>query len=217
MYRRLSTEAKIALIKRIQAGESIAGVCREAQISRTILYKWLRKYSQAAPRVRRQVLASKVASGERHFRKLPKAIERKILKIALKNPAFSPAKISGLLGVGAHGAWNVLKSHRLNTQNLRENFIDIYGSSLVRPRSASDKLTVIRRFEAGEKIANLCREFGISRTIFYRWLARYRQAAQEAKREALENLRPVGARHWRFVPEARDLVLGVVARAPELS
>src|SRR3989344_4936020 len=217
MYKRLSTEAKIALIKRIQAGESVVRVCREAQVSRTILYKWLKKYYEAAPRVKKQVLASKVARGEGHFRKLSGATERRVLKLALKNPALSSAKISKLSGVSAHGVWNVLKSHRLNTQNLRDNFINIYGPSLVRSRLASDKLTMIRRFEAGEKITDLCREFGVSRAIFYRWLARYRQAPQEAQREALENLRPARARHWRFVPEARGLVLGVVVQAPELS
>src|SRR3989344_2976273 len=217
MYKRLSTEAKIALIKRIQAGESVVRVCREAQVSRTILYKWLKKYYEAAPRVKKQVLASKVARGEGHFRKLSGATERRVLKLALKNPALSSAKISKLSGVSAHGVWNVLKSHRLNTQNLRDNFINIYGPSLVRSRLASDKLTMIRRFEAGEKITDLCREFGVSRAIFYRWLARYRQAPQEAQREALENLRPARERHWRFVPEARGLGLGVVAQAPELS
>src|SRR3989344_8997817 len=123
MYKRLSTEAKIALIKRIQAGESVVRVCREAQVSRTSLYKWLKKYCEAAPRVKKQVLASKVARGADHFRKSSKATERKILKLALKNPSLGTAKISKLTGVSTHGVWNVLKGHRLNNQNLRENFI----------------------------------------------------------------------------------------------
>jgi len=217
MYRRLSLEAKIDLVKRVGAGESIIKVSLEAGISRTILYRWLKKYVQAAPRAKKLVLASKIASGNKHWKRTPTATERKILKIALKNPNFSPAKIGETAGVSPHGVWNFLKRRGLNTQRARENYIAVYGSSLIRPRPASDKLTMIRRFEAGEKISGLCREFGVSRAVFYRWLNRYREVSEEKQREALENRRPRDERHWRFVPEARELILGEVIKDPALS
>ena len=75
MYKRLPVEEKVKLIKRVQAGESIAQVCREAEISRTVFYKWQKKYLQAASRIKKKVLASKVVCGKKHWKKLPAEIE----------------------------------------------------------------------------------------------------------------------------------------------
>ncbi|OGK19092.1 hypothetical protein A2799_04835 [Candidatus Roizmanbacteria bacterium RIFCSPHIGHO2_01_FULL_39_24] len=72
----------------------------------------------------------------------------------------------------------------------------------------------MRRFEAGEKVAKICRDFGVSRTIFYRWLKRYEQ---ERSSESLESLRPAGEEHYRFIPEAPELISKIVASDPRLS
>ncbi len=42
---------------------------------------------------------------------------------------------------------------------------------------------MIRRFESGEKIAYICRDFHISRQTFYKWLNRYRKVALEKAKE----------------------------------
>ena len=162
-------------------------------------------------------MASKVAKEEKHWRIIPKRTERKILKIALENPSFSPQRISPIVNVSSHGVWNVLKRNRLNSRERRESYIYKYGASLIKPFSVDDKLTMIRRFESGERVAQICKDFRASRTAFYRWLNRYRSAATEEKRRFLENLRPKEANHWRFVPRTRESVLEIVADHPEFS
>ncbi|MFC1727722.1 helix-turn-helix domain-containing protein, partial [Patescibacteria group bacterium] len=214
---RLSSNEKIKLIKRVKAGESVVKVCREVGISRTIFYRWQKKYEQAASRTKPKALVSRVAKEKRHWKKLSAGVERKIIKSALKNPLFSPQKLGQMVGVSGHGAWNVLKMHGLNTQESRNAYIRQYGSSLVRPARIDDKVTMIRRHKAGEKVANLCREFNISRTAYYKWLKRYNQAAQEKKRQVLSSWRPREENHWRHVPQAKELVLEIVLEKPELS
>jgi len=76
---------------------------------------------------------------------------------------------------------------------------------------------MMRRLEAGDKVSNICRDFKVSRDIFYKWLKRYQEAQDLVKREALESLRPKGERHWRYIPEAKNLVLKVVLEHPEFS
>jgi len=114
MYRRLSRKEKLHLIKKIQFGEKISKVCREAGISRTILYRWIKSYRKAdSGQVLRQ--AQDIARMRaKHWKKLPAKVENKIIKIALKNPSFSPSVISKLTYVSQHGVWSVLKRNGLN-------------------------------------------------------------------------------------------------------
>jgi transposase-like protein len=44
---------------------------------------------------------------------------------------------------------------------------------------------MFRRYEAGEKAIEICRDFKVSRTIFYKWLKRHREALTDDKRRAL--------------------------------
>jgi len=217
MFKRLPPEEKVRLIKRVLAGEALSKVCREAGISRTIFYSWLKKYQQAAPGSKKIVLKSRVARGEKHWRRIAPVIERKIVKTALQNSSFSPQKISTKVGVSSHGVWNVLKNHSLNTKERRENYLYKYGNSLIKTPSTDEKLTMIRRFEEGEKVAKLCQEFNLSRPSFYKWLKRYQKASEDNKRVVLETWRPKEEEHWRHVPEAKELVLGVVHESPQLS
>ena len=214
MYKRLPVEEKIKLIKRVRAGESVARICRDAEISRTVFYKWQKKYLQSAPRSKKKVLSSKIVYGKNHWKKLPPEIERKVLKTAIKNPSFSAAKISKLVNVSAHGVWNILKQNELNNCQKRKAYISQYGSSLIRAPVFKDKLTMIRRFKAGEKIAPLCREFCISRTTFYKWLKRYQNVSKDKKGHILHSWRPKGEKHWRFIPKAKELVLKIVVECP---
>jgi len=215
--KRLSVEEKASLIKRVEAGESVVKVCRQAGISRTVFYQWRKKYQEAAPRAKKKTLVSKISRGKRHWKKLPAKIERKILKTALENPALSPQKISVMVGISAHGIWNILKENALNTQSAREAYVHRYGSSLIKPPTVDDKLAMIRRFEAGDKVAHICKGFGLSRTTFYKWLKRYEQASGERRKASLTSWRPKEEKHWRFVPRAKELILKIVIEYPNLS
>lgn len=215
MYKRLPTSKKIELIKRVKSGENVSSVCKDAGISRVIFYKWFNNYRNAGVKGKKNVLSCKVASGRTHWKKLNRKIEQKVLASAIKNPSLSPRKIAGILNISAHGVWNVLKANNLNTGEKRLLYIERNGRSLVRENLASDKITMIRRFEAGEKATDICRDFNVSRTIFYRWLKRYQGANKNT--DILNSLRPAKENHWKFVSGASEIILKIVIEHPEYS
>ena len=79
---------------------------------------------------------------------------------------------------------------------------------------------MVKKVEAGEKVASVARQFGISRTLFYRYLKRYQQAqaAKEEPVKALENEAPVPKHFWHLTPpDIEKKVLDIVVQFPELS
>ncbi|MDO8657649.1 MAG: transposase, partial [Candidatus Levybacteria bacterium] len=217
MLKFLPGNQKISLIKRVEAGEKVSRVCKEAGISRTIFYKWHKEYKSASLKEKDQVFSSKRIRGKRHWNKFKRKVELKVVKTALKTPASSPKNIAKSLNLSTGFVWNTLKKNDLNTKSKRILYIERNGTSLINPKPVSDKITMIRRFEQGDKISNICHDFSVSRTIFYRWLKRYQKAADDKKREVLESLRPKGEKHWRFIPGVSDLILKIVIEHPEFS
>ncbi|MFH0864335.1 MAG: helix-turn-helix domain-containing protein, partial [Candidatus Gottesmanbacteria bacterium] len=217
MYLRLPTHKKIEIVKRIIAGESVAKISRETHYSRTILYKWYKQYTQVASRSKATVLESHPPQGKEHWKKLPQDITKKIIKTALDNPSFSADKIGQIIGVSGHGVWNVLKDNHLNTFQDRQVYLQQLKNRTIKEPLVDDKVTMIRRFEAGEKIAEICREFGTSRTTFYKWYKRYLAGDRLNPREILENQRPKGEKHWRYYPEAQQVVLKIILDNPQLT
>ncbi len=217
MGKYLPINAKAELIRRAEQGEPISQLCREAGISRTIFYHWLNSCRQNPQAKVSAVLAPRRPQGQDHWRKLPQKTENRVVKEAVKNPWTSPAAIGTKAGISAVTAWKILKDHKLNTRELRENYLYIKGPKLISSSNVADKVTMIRRFEAGENVSQICRDFGISRTIFYRWLKRYQSVSEENKRAALESQRPSGEAHWRYVKGAEEAILRLVMAHPEYS
>src|SRR3989338_447640 len=197
----------------------LTDVCREVGVSRTIVYRWIRAFAKN----KEQNISNTVSLATKRakqWNRLSTQVENKIIRLTLKQPLLSAKEISKYVNVSAHGVWNVLKRNRLNTQQLRNIYLYKNGTSLIKQIQLNDKVTAMRRYEAGEKVSNICKDFNISRTIFYRWLKRYSEKQnldEQAKREALQSLRPKGERHYRFVPEASSLVLKIVLEHPEYS
>src|SRR3990167_1409664 len=79
----------------------------------------------------------------------------------------------------------------------------------------ADKLLLINQSLAGYgSVSRLCRQFGISRKTFYKWLKRY----QELCENGLSDVRPVGNAHHRAIPqENRQQVLDFVVKNPHYS
>src|ERR1035437_39736 len=139
MYKRLPTIEKIRIIKIVLSGAAIASVCREEQISRTILYKWLNEYKRTGSRGKRKILTTKVVSGRSHWHTLNKKVERQVLKLAIKNSSYSLKKIAEVVKVSPHGVWNILKKHNLNTKKARECYLSGPGNKLVIPLPVTAK------------------------------------------------------------------------------
>ena len=87
-----------------------------------------------------------------------------------------------------------------------------------RKLSPEKRLEIITRVQAGEKVKQLCKSYGISRTIFYRLKKRYHAAPDEKKLDALANKKPVIKRYHKQAPIAYEqAVLNAVTLYPELS
>jgi cellulose synthase/poly-beta-1,6-N-acetylglucosamine synthase-like glycosyltransferase/transposase-like protein len=209
MYKRLSKEEKEQIIKRVLNGEKVASICREVGISREIFYQWLKAYKasmsiQPTLRVQRR-------------RGYPAEVRRKVIHYSLEHPSSSIAALATQLGLSEGYVWEVLRSRQLQTETLRQQHIAQMGERILAPISASEKLVLMRRFEQGESVAQLCREFGISRTTFYIWYKRYAVSHEELKQQALTSRRPSNIKHWRYFAQAREIIAKLVSQHPEFT
>lgn len=87
------------------------------------------------------------------------------------------------------------------------------------PEEIKGKLTARARLEMiervvknKEKVSSVCREYGVSRVIFYRFKKRYDRAAEDEKLKALSDRKPKVKEYWRQtsshqVQEIKDIVL----------
>ena len=231
MVKRLSIEDKLHLIKRAEASEKVSEICRQAGISRALFY-----------RIRKRFYSSGKNPGSLKPRK-PQLIYKRvsgfnqnlILSIVRRYPEYSSKKISSLLPkkingkpvVGNHGVANVLL--RLGLPTYKERLKYIRGEKTLSETSEGEggrhfklipesRLAIIRRVEAGAKVSAICKEYGISRTLFYRLLKRYKQASEEGKLAALSDRLPIPNHFARLTPgEIEKKVLEIVAECPQLS
>src|SRR3989344_4172347 len=154
MSPKLSLKERLILIKRVtQAGEDVARVCREANISRTVFYRWLSRYKKEN-RASALVPKGKVPASWVRFEKL----------------------------------------------------------------SPKQRLLMIEKVKNGESVQEVCEQFGVSRTIFYKYLKRYEDAPPGQKLEALWDKKPKVERYFNQAPEEYErAVLSAVIAHPELS
>jgi len=205
---------RLEIIKEvIIKGKSVVQVCRQYRISRTLFYRWLSRYKQAVYGKKRKALAAKKRKIILAKNQVASKIEREILKIVKAYPHYSFHKIAQILpGIGNHGVQNVLKRLNLNTFDKRIAFAKKH--SLVVPLY---KKRVIERVILGrEPVAKVCREYGISRTIFYRWLNRYEEGGR--KLDVLWEKIPEVKCYWRQATNKQiETILKIVIEHPEYS
>lgn len=70
------------------------------------------------------------------------------------------------------------------------------------------KINLIQRSLNGEKISVICKEIGISRTIFYKWLREYKKSAKSRKQNkeiiALTDKRVNATNHWKKIKKEKE-------------
>ena len=213
-YRRFSFDEKMQIISIIREGKPVAETARAEGISRTIIYKWLTVFNQQATETDFKPLGRAMRK-KRGKKATPRLLERKLKKLALKNPSYSIRYIAKRSGVSVGCAWKILHKRDLTTRNSRIRHINLHGARLVHVSSFDERVAMLRRVEAGERISAVCRDFQISRTIFYQWLKSYKQSG--SRTEALHDRRQRAEQHWRYIKGVSRHVLVLIEEYPELS
>ncbi len=209
MYTRLPTSQKKLLIKRYKNGESIAALCREAKISRTIFYRWVKEYSQTENPLRK-------ATHRKHWRKLDSNISRKVVYSSLKYPELSAMSLSRKLHISVGSVWNILNKYTITTVESRRNYVSKQGMRIRKTISLNDKLRILQRIAAGESLVKISKEENVSRTIIYNWISNVATKQGNAY-TALASKRPYREAHWRYIKGAEKAVLEIIAIHPEYS
>jgi transposase InsO family protein len=121
------------VIQRAAAGIPVTRVCREAGISRTLFYRWKRRFVQYGA----AGLAPRPARPKRWGRQSSPALEHAVLAYALHWPTHGPRRIAdqlrqrryGSWRISATGAYKILRRHGVRTR--WERLARLEGEALV--------------------------------------------------------------------------------------
>jgi len=203
----------------------VAAACREFGVSRFTFYKWAKAYnSKVSRRQNLEKLRNKKRKISRLVGKVPLYIEVEVKKIAASNPSLSKYKIAAELErkfskrlVGTHGVYNVLKRVGINTLEARRKWREFVLGRKKRILTPEQRLEVINRAADFDiTVAQVCRDFGISRYTFYKWRRRWGHKGRNI--DALRDKKPrFDRRHLRVKSEAEEAILSIVIKEPSLS
>lgn len=209
MAQQLLPKQKIALVQRVLAGEPIGVLAQETGISRTSLYKWSKIYSQQ----QKDNAFSRSYQTGKHWKSIDRKKEKELTSLVILHPEFSIAQYAMGIQLSTFWVWKVLKSKHLATKEQREAYKKkcLSRVSFLSPES---RISLINRYQNGEHIVDLCKEFAISRTTFYKILNRYKDTKNTDK---LLLSRPKGATHYRYNLPAREQIVQIAITNPELS
>jgi len=93
----------------------------------------------------------------------------------------------------------------------------ISNYQMTQKQKAKRRLKIIEEvIKEGKSVTQVCQAHKISRTIFYRWKARYDQSSPEERLKNLEDKKRVIKRHPRQVPkEYERLILDLALNYPQ--
>src|SRR3989344_9178976 len=222
----LSPKQRLNLLESVfKKGRLVTSACQEFGVSRFTFYKWAKRYDKSASKnqnlrnladIKRRVkLSKKIASSN---------IVAEVKKIVLDKPSLSKYEITNELkkrlankALGVHGVYNILKRSGLNTFEAREKWQQFVLISQRRTLTPEQRLEVIRRAEdLRVPIAEVCRDFSISRHTFYKWKRRWERSGNDF--DALRDKKiQYDRRHLRVKPDLEKEILSIVVEFPSLS
>lgn len=139
-----AVDVKVDMIKELfdkmkgDSGQTVADACRAVGISSTTYYRYKKIYEQGGFQLLREMLHGYTNLGLRHM-----SIEEKtkMYDIIKENPEFGPKKISDILNTEKYSFTKVsptliyeeLKRAKLNTKELRVNFVHRGGKRRLKP------------------------------------------------------------------------------------
>ncbi|MBI2021504.1 glycosyltransferase [Candidatus Daviesbacteria bacterium] len=224
MPAKLSVQQKIKLVQRALSGENITKLCRETGISRTLLYRFIKLYKEEKLLKSQEPKAEEIQLVLDLIKSKPNSTISQIISTLPKNEKnrtiLSQTQVK-----------KILKKLRLDSLRKRRRLA--YGTQIKLPLVESseslleikqkqlrpqDRLEMIERVRLGESVIRVCKLYGVSRTIFYRYKARYDQAPDGQKLESLWDKKPEVSHYYnQSSEEVEQSVLAAVREYPELS
>ncbi len=222
----LTAKQRLKLLEKVfKQGKSVASACQEFGVSRFTFYKWAKKYD---PKASRKINLGNLRDQKRKIKKFagqaPTEVEEEVKRIAAQSPDLSKYKIAeqlkkrlGEKAVGVHGVYNILKRAGLATPEQREQWKQFIFNTKRRKLTPQLRLEILRRAEElNIPVAQVCRDFGISRFTFYKWKDRWEKSGR--KLDALSDRKPgYDRKHFRVQPEHEQAILSIVIEYPNLS
>jgi transposase len=128
---RISINEKYNILMHGIINKNITETCKLFGISRTIYYRWLKRYKIYGI----EGLKNIERSSPKMPNEVPKYIEKEILRIVKKDPMFGARRIFRKMQedgfcIGESGIYNVLKRNKLNSYHHRLEFSDLKSLSL---------------------------------------------------------------------------------------
>ncbi|MFH0864253.1 MAG: helix-turn-helix domain-containing protein, partial [Candidatus Gottesmanbacteria bacterium] len=220
----LTVQQKIDLFSKAQKGEKIADLCRQSGISRYTYYKWYKRWQKNQDPAK---LEDQRRENIGPLKRISKKREEIILDFVLGHPRWSSHSLAEALSkrrisISNHGIQRILERYNLNTQEKRQDYQKknnlLIPTDKVERYSPEAKLRIILSFlDNKESPATLCRQYGISRYTFYKWLKRYKTNPQNWQTGLLSQKRR-GENHWHYLgSDKQQLILNFVVSHPDYS
>lgn len=197
-------------------------------VSRQSLYFWVKKYTANSQKGSKS-LKNNYVSGNKHPKSVSWKMEKEILQLVLQDPDLGIYGLWGKLksrgyNVSEHGIYNVLLRHELQTKELRQRYAKARPTKVVLATQIAPAVRaaiVEENIKGGKPVAEVCRNWGISRPTFYEWERRYKEGVgvgEAGTVEALARRYKRGQEHHLAISgAAREHILEVVKTNPKLS
>jgi len=215
MKSKFTAQQRLAILQEVlEKKRPISQVCQEHRISRTIYYRWLRRFQDKSLGSVEERLKDQKWVSLHSSKSVPGWLEREILRIVHTHPDYSLDRILASLPqsaeVGRHGIQRVLERFDLSTWQKRVQCANRRLRSIPKFRERM----IQRVLQGGESVSAVCRDYQISRPAYYIWLERYRTYGIDGLWDRI----PKDYIHPRkALPDQEQAVMDVAARHPEFS
>lgn len=221
-----------AVVEALSGETKLVEIAKKYNVSRQSLYFWVRDFKKSNKKTS-ECLKSHYRRGSVHHKSISWKLEKEILDLVVKYPDWGIATLKNKLGevgfeISPHGIHNVLVRNELQTKELRARFSQAHPlKTVLAPAiSPADRVKIVEEYLDGkQKIAKVCKAWGISRPTFYAWLRRYQEVAKVSKVpevpnvvEALVRKYRRGEQHHRSIAQGvKEAILDIVKANPGLS
>ena len=215
MKSKFTAQQRLKILQEVlEKKRTTSQVCQEHGISRTIFYRWLRRFQDESLGLVEERLKDQKRAALHFSKSVPGWLEREILRIVHTHPDYSLDRILAILPesaeVGRHGIQRVLERFDLSTWQKRVQ----YANRRSRSNPKFRERMIQRVVKGGESVSAVCRDYQISRPAYYIWLERYRTNGIDGLWDCIpkEYIHPRKA-----LPGQEQAVMDVVVQHPEFS